>query len=97
MADGSWRWTAEPPATYPSGPGVWRDFCGKCGSLMAYRFARFPGEVHFYAASPDDPSTYTPEGQVFSAEAMPWVHLPDNLPRRWCRFVPPTLMTGPRY
>ena len=82
MADGSWRWTGEPPATYASSPGVWRDFCGRCGSQMAYRSSRFPEEMHFYAASLDNPSLYAPAEHVFIAEAVPWVQLADDLPRR---------------
>ena len=81
VADGHWRWSAAPPATYNSSPGVWCDFCPRCGSQMAYRAARFPGEIHFYAASLDGPAAYTPENHVLSAEMLPWVHLNDGLPR----------------
>ena len=82
MADGTWRWTGEAPATYASSPGVSRDFCRRCGSPMAYRSAGFPEEMHFYAASLIDPSNYQPTEHVFIAESVPWIHLTDGLPRR---------------
>jgi hypothetical protein len=82
MADGHWRWTGAAPATFASSPGVWRDFCPTCGAQMSYRSTRFPDEIHFYAASLDDPAAYAPENHVFTAEALPWIHLADGLPQR---------------
>lgn len=81
MADGHWRWTEMVPLTYNSSPGVWRDFCGRCGSQMTYRATRFPGETHFYAASLNDPSLFTPARHYHAHESLPWVHLADDLPR----------------
>lgn len=81
VADGSWEWTGATPATFASSPGVRRDFCARCGSQMAYRSDRFPGECHFHAATLDRPQDYAPTGHVHSAEALPWVHLADGLPR----------------
>ena len=80
MANGQWRWTGAQPKTYRSSPGVWRDFCGTCGSPMTYRAARFGDETHFFAASLDDPAQFTPERHFFLAEALPWVHQTDGLP-----------------
>lgn len=82
MADGHWRWTGTLPATYASSPGVRRDFCATCGTQMAYRSVRFPGECHFYAATLDDPTAYAPSEHVHSGEQLPWIHLADALPRR---------------
>lgn len=81
MAEGAWRWTGTRPATFASSPGVWRDFCPACGTQMAYRATRFPGEMHFYAATLEDPAAFQPESHVHSAEALPWLHLSDGLPR----------------
>ena len=69
-------------STYASGSGVWRDFCGSCGSQMAYRSDKFPGEIHFYAASLVDPAGYLPTEHVHVDEALTWIHLSDCLPRK---------------
>jgi hypothetical protein len=47
---------------------------------MAYRSDRIPGERHFYAATLDDPSAFTPTQHDFIAEKLPWLHLSDGLP-----------------
>lgn len=81
VSDDQWRWTGAAPATYASSPGVWRDFCPTCGTQMAYRSTRAPGEMHFYAATLDDPAAFRPEVHDHSDEALPWLHLSDGLPR----------------
>lgn len=82
VRNGTWAWTGERPATYSSSPGVWRDFCPHCGTQMAYRSTRYPDEMHFYAATLDDPSAYQPTAHEHSAERLPWIHLSDGLPLR---------------
>lgn len=82
VADGHWRWSGTAPVPHASSPGVRRDFCATCGTQMACRSDRFPGECHVYAATLDDPSADAPTGHVHTAEQLPWVHLADGLPRR---------------
>ncbi len=82
VADTDWTWTGARPATYPSSPGTWRDFCPACGTQMTYRSTRFPGETHFYAATLDRPQDYAATEHVHTDEMLPWLHLSDGLPRR---------------
>jgi hypothetical protein len=82
MADGHWHWTGETPALYVSSFGVQRYFCPHCGSPMAYRSAKWPGEMHFFAGSLDDPTRYRPTAHAAWAEHLPWIHLDDGLERR---------------
>lgn len=69
------------PATYASSPGVTRSFCGACGTPIAYEAARFPGEIHLYACTLDEPAMAAPTTHVHVGEQLPWVHLADGLPR----------------
>ncbi|WP_309663929.1 GFA family protein [Tabrizicola sp.] len=80
IRNGAGAWSGTPPATYASSPGVWRDFCPTCGTQMTYRATRFPDETHFYAATLDDPTQFTPAGHYHADERLPWVHLADGLP-----------------
>ncbi|MDQ2090708.1 GFA family protein [Marimonas arenosa] len=81
VPDGQWRWTGETPVDFASSPGVIRSFYPHCGSQIAYRADRFPGEIHFYAALLDDPGHFRPMGHVHTDEMLPWLHLCDDLPR----------------
>ena len=80
VADGGWDWTGSPPATYASSPGAVRLFCTVCGSPMAFRGDCWRGEIHFHAASLDDPASVTPRLHVNRAEPLPWIALADGLP-----------------
>lgn len=82
IPDGQWRWTGKAPATHSSSEGVWRDFCPRCGTPMAYRATRYPGEIHFHAMTLQDPAAFQPTIHVHTAEQMPWVRLDDGLRRK---------------
>ncbi len=75
------RWTGETAARFVSAPGVTRSFCARCGTPMAYESERFPGEVHLYAATLDDPEDFRPERHVHHAEYLGWLRIDDALPR----------------
>ena len=77
---GKWRWTGAVPAIYASSPGVKRHFCPTCGTPMAFEGAKWPHEIHFYAASLADPAAFQPTLHVNWNEHLPWVALADGLP-----------------
>jgi ribosomal protein S18 acetylase RimI-like enzyme len=81
VQDGHWRWTGAEPARFASSPRAERFFCGRCGSPMAYRGADWPGEMHFFAASLDDPSAYRPTEHVHFNEHLAWDQPGDGLKR----------------
>jgi hypothetical protein len=78
VADGAWRWTGATPATYHSSPGVTRHFCPTCGSQLAFRSARWPGETHFHAALLDDTAQIEIEGNFHTEERLSWPLDPDQ-------------------
>jgi hypothetical protein len=69
------------PELFESSPQVWRSFCGRCGSPISYRAARFPGEVHFYIGAMDRPEQYVPQAHVHYGERISWFDTKDELPR----------------
>lgn len=75
------RYLKGEPAFYESSPKVWRYFCGKCGSPMAYVADRFPGEVHLYIGTLENPDKFVPRGHVHVGEQLPWFEVSDDLPR----------------
>lgn len=68
-------------SAYESSPGVRRSFCPRCGTPLTYESQRFPGEVHVYLGTLDDPNQFRPEFHVHCAERIPWFEVRDALPR----------------
>lgn len=68
-------------ASFESSPGVRRSFCSRCGTPLAYESDRFPGEVHLFLGTLDDPNQFRPEFHVHCAERIPWFEVRDSLPR----------------
>ncbi len=81
VADGKWSWTGKEPATYQASDHATRYFCDTCGTPMAYRSTRYPNEIHFYAASLDDPRAFTPKNHFHYGERLTWMTLHDDLPK----------------
>ena len=77
----AYSFTGVAPGVYESSPGVRRLFCQRCGTPMAYDADRFKHEIHFYAASLDDPENYAPEFHVHCEEQLTWVNVADDLPK----------------
>ena len=68
-------------ALFASSPGVARGFCAACGTPLTYESDRFPGEVHFYISTFDDPEPLRPAFHVFHKERISWLEIADDLPR----------------
>jgi len=67
---------------YASSPGVTRYFCTRCGSPIAFRGARWPGETHLPVCAFDSPETMAPTDDHFEAEKLPWAALLAGAPQR---------------
>jgi hypothetical protein len=58
-----------------------RGFCPDCGTQMSFESTRWPGEIHLYGASRDDPENFEPELHCHYAERLAWLHMADDLPK----------------
>jgi hypothetical protein len=67
---------------FESSPGVQRSFCARCGSPLSYEASRFPGEIHLYVATFDDPAPFVPQRHVNYGERVAWLRLDEHLPHR---------------
>ncbi|MEO0682520.1 MAG: GFA family protein [Pseudomonadota bacterium] len=76
----AFRWIGEAPRAFESSPGATRRFCGACGTPVSFEHARWPGEVHVYAAQLTV-GTFRPTAHVHWAERVDWLELADGLPR----------------
>jgi hypothetical protein len=75
------RFTSGQPKEYASSPGVWRGFCGDCGSPISYRTDRRPDVIDLFAGTLSDPATLVPQCHVYAVEQLPWFEVLDDLPR----------------
>jgi len=81
VRDGTWVWTTGTPATHAAPAGTQRLFCPACGTPLAYRSPRFPGETHIHAGTLDHAGQFRAEIHVHAAERQSWADIHDNLPR----------------
>lgn len=77
------EWSGTAPARHESSPGVFRGFCPRCGSPIAYQSATRTHEIDLYALTLDDPGGFAAEAHVHWNEHLPWLHLSDGLPREY--------------
>ncbi|MEM9709319.1 MAG: GFA family protein [Pseudomonadota bacterium] len=75
------RWTGDAPKTFESSKGVFRHFCGRCGSPMGFEADHYPGGMHLYAASMENPEDFEPTFHVYYQSKLPWLAMDDALPK----------------
>jgi hypothetical protein len=73
--------------TFENGP-VTRGFCGICGSPLYYVDQRLPGRIYFMLGAMEQPAYFKPTLHAYVREQLPFVHMPDGLPRHLKTSVP---------
>lgn len=66
---------------YESSPGVRRGFCGRCGTSLSFEGETWPGEIHIYTATLDEPELFPPTVHTYCLDQIPWFDPADGLPR----------------
>ncbi|TIT83330.1 MAG: GFA family protein, partial [Mesorhizobium sp.] len=72
---------------FENGP-VTRSFCGICGSPIAYVDGRLSGHIYFTLGAMDMPAYFKPTHHAHVREQLPFLHMPDDLPRHLKTSVP---------
>jgi len=80
FAAGAVSVSGDPLRSFRNGP-VTRSFCGTCGSPLAYADQRLADRVWFMLGAMDAPAGYAPTLHAWAAEQLPFLHVPDGLPR----------------
>ncbi len=70
--DSQVRWSGVERSFYASSEGVERGYCRNCGTPLSYQGERWAGETHFLIGAFDDARAFTPTGDHFAEEALPW-------------------------
>ncbi len=72
FSDDQVRFSGETMIAYASSPGATRSFCGRCGSPLAFKGDRWPGEIHLTVCALDDAASMPPQSDHFENEKLPW-------------------------
>ena len=76
FAEDNFAFTDGTPTEYVSSPGVLRRFCPRCGTPLTFQGERWPGEVHIFLATLEDPEAFPPESQgSYVGERLSWMHV----------------------
>ena len=77
----NFTWSGDAPRTLESSTGVYRHYCGACGSPMGFEADHYQGGMHLYAASLEYPDEFEPEFHVNYQSKLPWLQMNDDLPK----------------
>jgi hypothetical protein len=64
-----------------SGKTISRGFCPNCGSRLFSLLEVAPALMGIAAGSLDDPASYKPGMNIYTASAQPWTHMDPALPK----------------
>ena len=81
VAEKQFAWMQSEARIYESSPGVRRGFCLGCGTSLTYAGDAWPGEIHIYTATLDEPAAFPPTVHTFTADRIAWFDPDDGLPR----------------
>jgi hypothetical protein len=71
----SWRGER---AIFESSPTVRRGYCAACGTPLSYSGNKWATETHLLIGAFDQPEALAPSSDVFTAEKLPWMRLPES-------------------
>ena len=69
------------PVVYPSSAKGRREFCGRCGTQIAFRSTADETRVDVNLASLDDPTALAPQYHIWTDSRIAWFDTADDLPR----------------
>lgn len=73
-------WTKSSPRQFTSSPGVTRQFCGTCGTELAYSKEKTATFIDLTLGSLDCASGHPADRHVWTADRLDWLHIDDHLP-----------------
>ncbi len=69
------------PHEYPSSEHGQREFCGHCGTQIAFRNTETATTVDINVGSFDAPGSFKPQYHIWTQSRIPWFETDDELPR----------------
>lgn len=73
-------WTTGRPKQFASSRGVKREFCGDCGTELAYSNEKSADSNDVTLGSLECAADHSANRHIWIADKLPWLHLDDQLP-----------------
>jgi len=73
--------TAAPPQTFHSSPGVVRTFCNCCGTSLTYQRETESQTIDLTTASLDQPNAFPPTREIWLSHKLSWERANDTIPQ----------------
>lgn len=83
MPEDGFAYTAGKPSTFQRADlpnGVVREFCGNCGTQVLSRAPGLEGVMLIKVGTMDDPSLFTPDLAIFTADKQAFHHINSDMP-----------------
>ena len=74
------EWTIGTPKRFASSPGVTREFCGTCGTELAYSNEKAAKTIDLTIGSLDCAAGHPADRHIWTADRLDWLRLDDHLP-----------------
>ena len=73
-------WITDRAAQYSSSPGVTREFCGACGTELAYSSEQAAKTIDITIGSLDCAADHPADRHIWTADKLEWLRLDEHLP-----------------
>lgn len=60
------------PVEFESSPGVFRGFCGRCGTSLTWRSIERPATIDVTTATLDEAASFAPTREIWIEHKLPW-------------------------
>jgi hypothetical protein len=70
---GQVRFLGAQPVRFQSSSGVWRGFCGRCGSTLSFESDEVADEISLHVGAFDHPERFAPVAVSHAGERLPWI------------------------
>jgi hypothetical protein len=77
----NFAYTRGAPKVYRSSSHGRREFCGDCGSQIAFRSANRPKTVEINVGTLNEPGKFKPQYHIWCDSRIAWFEIADSLPR----------------
>ena len=81
IASDKFRYLSGSPKGFRASSRATREFCGDCGTPLAYHSDRRPDAIDITTATLDAAESFPPEREIWTGEKLTWESINESLPQ----------------